>query len=306
METDNSTAQVDNSIAPEVSGEVNAGIIIESAAPVAQAAAPAAEVKPSSWKSYLRSDLKDSPLSKKFEDTPDGLNKFTEGYANLEKLLGHEKVPIPKDEKDVEGWARYSKAMGVPEKPEGYKLEDAKLPDSMKDVSLDKNKFAEVMHAHKIHPSAVKGIWEAYQKTVSDSYNKVVTDHQNNLTNTVNGLKSEWGDSYNVNVELGQEVISKFSDDQEMNDFVTNSLTKSPAGIKFLAKIGKEFSENKVGDFQSKRFSYSPDEAMEEVRKIKMDLEGPYHNSKGKFTEAEHNAALNRVNSLLASAQRRG
>ena len=51
---------------------------------------------PASWKQGLSDDLKNSPLLQKFEDTIEGLSKAFESHANLEKLLGHEKVPIPK------------------------------------------------------------------------------------------------------------------------------------------------------------------------------------------------------------------
>lgn len=263
------------------------------------------EVKTESgWKSSLRTDLRDSPFSQKFEDTPDGLNKAIESYGNLEKLLGHEKVPIPKDINDVEGWNRFSKAMGIPDKAEGYGLPDAKLPDSMKGITLDKNQFAEVMHSHKVHPSAVKGIWDAYQKINIEAYNKAAQAHQESLTKTVNALKGEWGDSYQTNVELGQMVVNKFSADADMNDYLTSILTQDPRGIKFLAKIGDQFAENKVGEFSMKRFSLSPDEALAEADKMRRDMDGPYMNQKGKFTNAEHEAAIARVNGLLSSAHK--
>lgn len=258
----------------------------------------------SSWKTSLRTDLRDSPLLQKFEDTSDGLNKALESHANLEKLLGHEKVPIPKDINDVEGWNRFSKAMGIPDKAEGYGLPDAKLPDSMKGLTLDKNQFAEVMHAHKVHPSAVKGIWETYQKMNIETYQKAQAEHEASLTKTVNSLKGEWGDAYQGNVELGQMVINNFSADKDMNDYLTATLTKDPRGIKFLAKVGDQFAENKVGSFTMKRFSLSPDEAQSEVDKMTRDLDGPYMNQKGKFTTAEHDAAVAKVNGLIASIQR--
>lgn len=257
-----------------------------------------ATTQSSAWKNTLRTDLRDSPILQKFEDTPEGLNKAFESYGNLEKLLGHEKVPIPKDINDVEGWNRFSKAMGIPDKAEGYGLPDAKLPDSMKGMTLDKNKFAEVMHAHKVHPSAVKGIWEAYQAINVESYQKAVQAHQEQLTKTVNTLKGQWGDAYQTNVELGQMVINKFSDDQETNDYLTSVLSQDPRGVKFLAKIGDQFAENKVGEFQIKRFSMTPAEAKEEVDKMTRDLEGPYMNQKDKFTAQEHQAAIDRVNML--------
>ena len=258
------------------------------------------------WKSQLRTDLANSPFSQKFEDTPDGLNKALESYGNLEKLLGQDKVPIPKDVNDVEGWNRFSKAMGIPDKAEGYGLPDAAIPKEMADkgLTLNKNQFAEIMHAHKVHPSAVKGIWEVYQKINIDSYNKMMTQHQEQLTKTVNSLKGEWGDAYETNVELGQMVINKFSSDQETNDWVTSILSQDPKGIRFLAKIGEQFAENKVAEFQMKRFSLSPEEAQEEVNKIKSDINGPYMNQNGKFSDKEHMASVDRVNHLIASIQK--
>lgn len=298
MEQDNtSTASVDNASAQVAAAGSQAG------AP--SGAASAAGV--TAWKSSLRTDLRDSPFAQKFEDTPDGLNKAMESYGNLEKLLGHDKVPIPKDINDVEGWNRLSKALGVPDKAEGYGLADANIPKDLAQMglTLNKNEFAEVMHAHKVPPSAVKGIWEVYQKKAVDSYSTAMKQHQEQLTNTINSLRGEWGDAYQTNVELGQMVINKFSNDQKMNDYLTSSLSKDPNGIKFLAKIGEQFAENKVPEFQMKRFSLAPEEALEEVQKIKMDMNGPYMNQSGKYTEREHRAAIDRVNHLLGVSQKR-
>lgn len=272
--------------------------------PDTQSVAEAPAAPSFAWKETLRPDLKSSPFVQKFDDSPDGLNKALESYGNLEKLLGHEKVPIPKDINDVEGWNRYSKAMGIPDKAEGYGLANANIPESMKDLTLDKNKFAEVMHAHKVHPSAVKGIWEAYQKMAIESYQGAMEKHKAKLTENVNRLRGEWGDTYETNIDLGQTVINKFSDSQEMNDYLTSTLSQDPMGIKFLAKLGNQFAENKVGEFQMKRFSLAPEEAQAEIDKMVRDLEGPYMNTKEKYTEQEHQAAVSRVNSLRAVINR--
>ncbi len=258
----------------------------------------------SNWKSGLSEDIKGSPLLKKFEDTPDGLNQAFSSHANLEQLLGHDKVPIPKDMEDIEGWNRFSKAMGIPDKAEGYGLPDANLPDSMKGITLDKDQFANVMHAHKVHPSAVTGIWKEYQRINVEEYGKAMDAHKASLNETVNRLRGDWGDAYDSNVELGQTVINKFSEDQEGNDYLTSILTQDPRGIKFLAKIGDQFAENKIGEFAMKRFSLSPDEAQVEIDSMTKDLNGPYMNTQGSHTDAEHQAAIARVDSLRASILR--
>lgn len=253
-----------------------------------------------SWKTQLGPDLGQAPFLQTYEDTPEGLQKAFESHDNLQKLIGHEKVPIPKSAEDVDGWNRFAKAMGIPDAAEGYGLPDAEIPESMKQmgVTLDKNQFAEIMHAHKVHPDAVKGIWEAYVDQNIKAYDSAMQQHQGKLEDTVNQLRSEWGDAYETNVELGQAVINQFSDDQEMNDYLTSMLTQDPRGVKFMAKIGNQFAENQIGEFKMRKFSMEPAEAQEEIDKMTSDLNGPYMNQSGAHTERAHQEAIARVNHL--------
>jgi hypothetical protein len=253
------------------------------------------------WKAGIREDLRSSPLLQKFEDNPQGLEKAIESHANLEKLLGHEKVPIPKDVNDVEGWNRFSKAMGIPDKAEGYGLPDVDA-SNYPGLEFNKNEFAEIAHSLKLTPAQAKGLWESYTSRTMESYQNSMAEHKKNLEGTVTKLKSEWGDAFQQNVELGQMVINKFSADQEMNDYLTTVMTQDPRGIKFLAKIGDQFAENKVGEFGIKRFTLAPEQAREEISKIVRDPNHPYNSPKA--TDREHQAAVDYVNSLYATANR--
>lgn len=258
-----------------------------------------AQTQSFSWKSHLSPDLKGSPTLAKFDDSPEGLGKAMESHLNLEKLLGQDKVPIPKDDKDTEGWARFSKALGIPDKAEGYGLADAEIPESMKGLTFDKNKFAEVVHSFKLTPSQAKGLWGAYTQMNKEAYSKFMETHKQQMTNVVNQLRSEWGDTYDANVEIGQTVINKFSGDKDTEDFITSVLAKDPRGVKFLAKIGNQFAENKIGEFSMKRFSLTPEQAEGEINAILNDPKHPYNNEKA--LEGERNSAIDYVNSLYST-----
>ena len=255
-----------------------------------------------SWKNGLSTDLRNSPFVNKFDDNTAGLNKAFESHGNLEKLLGHEKVPIPKDENDTEGWNRFAKAMGIPDKADGYALGNYEMPEHMKDMGIDKERFAEVAHAHKLTPNQTAGLWKVYNEANIDSYNKAMSSHDAKMTETINRLKGEWGDSYDTNVELGQMVINKFSDDQETNDFLVASLSSDPRGVKFLAKLGNQFAENKIGEFKMKRFTLAPEEALSEIEKITKDPSHPYSNPQA--SDKEHKEAIDYVNNLYATINR--
>lgn len=252
-----------------------------------------------SWKSQLSPDFANSPTMQKFSDNKDGFNEAVKSHLSLEQMLGQEKVPIPKGPEDTEGWNRFSKAMGIPDKAEAYGLQDVEMPDTMKGMTFDKQKFAETVHAFKLTPNQAKGLWDAYTNMAKESYQKLMQGHQEHMNTVVNQMKSEWGDAYDSNVELGQLVINKFSSDQETQDFVTSSLAKDPRGIKFLSKIGGQFAENKIGEFGYKRFSLTPDQAQSEIDSILNDSKHPYNNDRA--SPAERERAIDYVNSLYSA-----
>jgi len=190
----------------------------------------------------------------------------------------------------------------VPDAAEQYGLPDATLPESMKDVTINKQEFAEVVHAHKLTPGQAKGLWEAYTQIVTDGYSKFMQSQESALQDNINVLKGKWGDSYDSNVEMGQMVINKFSNDQEMNDYLTATLTKDPRGIEFLSKIGSQFAENKIGEFRMNQFSLAPEQASEEIQKIVRDPKHPYNDPNA--TDSEHQAAVDYVNRLYSVANK--
>lgn len=271
-----------------------------------KAPSPAAAAVPDNnkWKAGLGEDLSKSPTLEKFEDTPEGLVKATESYVSLEKLLGHDKVPIPKGADDIEGIKMFNKAMGIPETAEAYNLPDATIPEGAEGMSFDKKAFGEVVFELALTPAQATGLWGKYTEMSNSAYKGAIQASTDKLNESINSLRAEWGDSYAANVELGQLVINKFAaDDKGMGDFLVASLSKDPAGMRFLAKVGTEFAENKVGDFQIQKFGMSPTEAVAEVAKIKGDSKHAYMNPNA--PQAEHDAAVAYVDKLMLVANKK-
>jgi len=251
------------------------------------------------WKESLNPDFANSPTMQKYGDTKDGLNDAVKGHLELQKLMGHEKVPIPKGPDDKPAMELFKKAMRVPEKPSGYALNDPQLPDSMKDtLKFNKDQFAEIVHKHNLSPDQAKGLWNAYTELGQKEYSDQVKAYEDSVAEASNQMRREWGDAYDGKIEVGQMVINKFTDSKEQNDFITASLAKDPNGIKFLARIGEQFAENKVGDFKYQRYSLTPEEAQREIDSIVGNENHPYNNDKA--SNAERERAIGYVNSLYA------
>lgn len=266
-------------------------------------AQPQAEPVSFSWKSQLSADLKNSPTLQKFDDTAEGLGKAFTSHLSLEKMLGNEKIPVPKGDDDAEGWARYNKAFGVPDKPDGYKLPDYAAPEGFKNP-VDKAKFMEVAHKYRLTPQQAQGLHKDYTDMVYGEYNRLVGEYTAKMNDTKTALRKEWGDAYDSNVELGNFVINKFAGDEETANFIISQMIQDPRTIKFMADIGKQFSENKIGDFQYRQFSKSPEEAQKEIDSILKNPEHPYNSMKA--TQQEHEAAVDYVNRLYATVNKQG
>lgn len=253
------------------------------------------------WKANLAPDYANSPTVQKFPETKDGFNNLVKSHLELEQMLGKEKVVIPKDEKDSEGWSRLAKALGVPDKADQYGLPDPDLPDAMKSV-YSKEKFAQIAHSLKLTPGQAKELQRIYTEEMKTSYTQAMKSKQEEMQQTINRLRSDWGDAYETNVELGQMVINKFASDKETQDFVTAAILSHPNGVKFMAQIGNQFAENKIGEFGYKKFSLTPDQAQAEIDSITRDPNHPYNNDKA--PRGERDRAINYVNSLYGAINR--
>lgn len=257
-----------------------------------------------SWKSKLSADFAGTPTMQKFSDDQAGFNEAVKSHLSLERLLGHEKVPVPKGPDDKAAWDIFSKAMGIPDKPDAYKLTDVSVPPEMKGLSFDKKEFSEIAHALKLTPGQTNQLWDTYTKKSIEGYGQALKERQAQVTQMVNGLRGEWGDAYESKVELGQMVINKFAGDKDSQDFITASLLQHPAGVKFLSKIGEQFAENKTGDFGYKRFSLTPDQARAEADAIRNDPKDPYNNDKADPRVREQR--IDYVNNLIKQYMKQG
>lgn len=122
----------------------------------------AAEASPPAWMAQLPSDLKADQSLTKFATIGD----LGKSYKELEGKLG--KVAVLPDEKaSAEEWAAYRKAIGIPEKPEDYKLEKVQLP---KPLELDPKAVTEYLAlAHKLNMTSeqVKAIHTWYYQNLA-------------------------------------------------------------------------------------------------------------------------------------------
>lgn len=132
----------------------------------------------------------------------DNPEKAIVSYREMEKLLGSDKVPVPKDPADKEGWDRFYKAAGRPDNTDGYGIQ----PPQGSDGAFLKEALTE-FHKAGLSGSQAKALADWYmgqEKAIGENEEKELSQR----VATENGkLKESWGSNYDKNYEVADRAI---------------------------------------------------------------------------------------------------
>lgn len=146
-------------------------------------------------------DFGETPLSEEDKSTLEKLNyknmpSLIKGIANKERMIS-QSIRFPDDKSTDEDKNRFNeritKYLGVPEKPEDYKIErPTEMPEGMEyDLKME-NDFRNLAYASKFPPSAVNAIINWYNKKQIDEYKA-----RNEIAkNSEQSLREEWGNDF--------------------------------------------------------------------------------------------------------------
>jgi len=227
------------------------------------------------WYDGLQSeDIKSHPKIKEFKSA-DALAK---SYLELQSVLGNEKMPIPKDENDTLAIDMVKKALGVPDEPTGYNLEQPQVPEGLEGVMFGMEEFTTIAHRHGLTPTQATGLMNDYVGLLGHIQTQSKEQFMQGLENTKNDLKQEWGLTYDTKVKMAQQVMNKFTGSKEEFDQLNARLGTDPTSLKFLAKMGEQFAEGTLGDMgdHQSRFTKSPADAKKEYDAIMSDPNDVY------------------------------
>lgn len=216
---------------------------------------------------------------------PEGFEKkFTSlgaafgSHANLESMIGKNKVALPDKNSTDEEWSEFYAKIGRPETPEGYRFEKPS-DEELKGLPWDDNMlqgFAKLAHE--------AGLTEAqFQKIVGwhtqESIAQIEKAQQNAkavMQQASARLREEWGGAYDSNLATARNAARMVGGEELLND---PALANNPAFIKAMAKVGSIIGEggNAAGLREAKAsFGGNP---REEINKIMSDKSDPYWNS---------------------------
>jgi hypothetical protein len=210
------------------------------------APAPVADNAPApapSWRDSLPEDIKASPTLAKFE-TIEGLSK---SYVNLEKMLGTEKVPIPK-EGDTAGWDAYYKAGGRPDTPDayGFKKPDT-LPEGIEYSEEMDKKFAAEAHKHGLSAKQAAALRDWQLGVLSEGAKAQAAQADVARADGEAKLKQAWGQAYNDRMKDANVALKEYGSPEFTAFLESSNLGNHPAMAEFLYKVAsKTIGEQKL------------------------------------------------------------
>lgn len=196
------------------------------------------------WTERLPDTLK--PAAADFQKYPD-IRTFMEGAWNAKQLVGKksEGVRIPGPDAKPEEIAAFNKALGIPDKPDGYELKKPeKLPEGTQWDEGRLGKLKEIAHANGITPKALSALIEfnltnnaevaAQRKLEAD---RVEAERQKeNRTK----LETTYGSKLTEKANLATRAAMTFGLDPK------SPLFNDAEIVMAFAKIGEAMSEDKL------------------------------------------------------------
>ncbi len=119
------------------------------------------------------------------------------------------RVKVPGENATPEDHVAFRKALGIPEAPDGYKIERPKdMPKDMVYDEMLEKAFRETSHKLGLSPAQVAGLYEMYNAREIGMFtgmNKIIAD---NKEKAVNALKDIWkGPAYDENTAKATRVF---------------------------------------------------------------------------------------------------
>lgn len=234
------------------------------AAPTNSPAAPSSSAAPaSSWIDGIDdADLRGYVQNKGWSNPVD----LADGYRNLEKLLGGEKMPLPRGADDTEGWNRVYDALGRPKEADAYKVPVLEGADPAI-VGQVQAKF------HELGLSEAQGnaLAEWWNQTQNSSLQGLVQQSAQQSALELQSLQKEWGGAYEENIELGRRAAQEYGLGADKLNAIERALGTGEM-LKLFSQIGRAQGEAKMeGGGNSNPFGMTPEAARARIEALRSD-----------------------------------
>ena len=205
-------------------------------------------IEPTGWLAALTKEQKaNQELLKSLSKFKRGVPDLVDSYAELERKQSNV-LAVPNEKSTEEEKARYRKTIGVPEKPEDYKLEKVELPAGFDADEAMQGEFLKVAHGANLSTAQANAIHGWYMKTIGEQVKeaqvlvKTTTEEATAAVHKKHGVDSEAAITY---MERG---FKHFATPELAGLLKITGLGNHPEMVDLFIKAGKLVNETPFVD----------------------------------------------------------
>jgi hypothetical protein len=225
------------------------------------------------------------------------IESLAKGYVHAQRMVGAEKVVIPKADAPDEEWAGVFDRLGRPESPDKYEFtKPEEMPEGLGYSEEIEKAFREKAHKLGLTAKQAAELYKWRLEADISSYNQIAQDHVQQVEATVAELKKEYGKAFESSVESGYRAIKKIAPPELMEMVETGGLGNNKAFIKFAINLSKAMGEDGIRSGAST--IPTPADAQQAIARVMGDRGHAYHDR----SHPEHDIAVKKMAELYQAA----
>lgn len=245
-------------------------------------------------KAWFGTDLAKAETAKAFP-------AMVKAYRSTETMVGRDKIALPKDVNDAEGWNNVYAKLGRPSEPSGYELKageggDQKIADE----------FAGIAHELGLSKTQAQGMaakWDAKAQALATA--NAAAAEQTFLSTAqadFDALQQSWGGQADHKMAAAQRAGVTFGIDQPTMDKMERAIGTTKF-LSFMADVGAAISEDSgSGQGNAAQSAMTPEAARARLSELKGDAAWV---AKYQAGGADEKAEVARLNNILTAAAER-
>ena len=217
------------------------------------------------WKASLSEDLRNDPSLTSISD----VGSLAKSFVHAQRMVGADKVSIPKDDASPDDWNEYYNRLGRPEK---YEISKPQLAEGLDYNQEMETKMLGVMHEAGLSQKQANALYNGYMNYISDGFKDMETNTAMQREGWDKEIRQEFGKAYDERVDLAQSAAAEFGGEPFQQWLDESGMGDHPMMIKMFAKIGQSMMESgSEPTGMSTQFTMTPDAARQEIARLQRD-----------------------------------
>jgi hypothetical protein len=207
-----------------------------------QSGGGAADAQSLGWRAALPDEFKEHEYVKTFQKPGDFVKSALEIKTERDALKTRVDGAIfkPGENASPEERAAYLKALGVPDKPEGYEFS---VPEGVPNDKAEAEFLRKLAHESGLPKEAGERFASAYFERMKSNLGAIRQQIETRRTEAVNALKGEWKDAYDAKLDAAKLAVRKIGGDDLVAWMNKTGMGDDPVMIRTWARIGEALSE---------------------------------------------------------------